>query len=226
MHRLALVISTAAAFAPAPRISRPLSRGGAPVPVATARAQPTMAVKLPGAEFDGCVAVQGSWLAVYYGYMWLSASLPSDCSKKQETWATRCFLNMHEQAPAFLAAFWTHAIFASPARAAQCGAVYIATRILYGIQRFHLKGGMTANAGLVSTVPGYVINLYLMTTAVARRCFGKVGFGASKWAPLAFFPVCVSLFLLSGVVNEKIKGQFEDENAKFRPLPPVPDTGC
>ena len=53
MHRLALVISTAAAFAPAPRISRPLSRGGAPVPVATARAQPTMAVKLPGAEFDG-----------------------------------------------------------------------------------------------------------------------------------------------------------------------------
>ena len=31
---------------------------------------------------------------------------------------------------------------------------------------------------------------------------------------------------ISGVVNEKIKGQFEDENAKFRPLPPVPDTGC
>ena len=71
-----------------------------------------------------------------------------------------------------------------------------------------------------------LINLYLMTTAVARRCFGKVGFGASKWAALAFFPVCVSLFLLSGVVNEKIKGNFEDENAKFRPLPPVPDTGC
>ena len=84
MHRLALVISTAAAFAPAPRISRPLSRVGAPVPVATARVQPT----------------------------------------------------------------------------------------------------------------------------------------------LAFFPVCVSLFLLSGVVNEKIKGNFEDENAKFRPVPPVPDTGC
>ena len=82
------------------------------------------------------------------------------------------------------------------------------------------------NFSFVSTVPGYVINLYLMTTAVARRCFGKVNFGASKWAPLAFFPVCVSLFLLSGVVNEKIKGQFEDENAKFRPLPPVPDTGC
>ena len=101
MHRLALVISTAAAFAPAPRISRPLSRVGAPVPVATARVQPTLAAKLPGAEFNGCVAVQGSWLAV-----------------------------------------------------------------------------------------------------------------------------CVSLFLLSGVVNEKIKGQFEDENAKFRPLPPVPDTGC
>ena len=98
--------------------------------------------------------------------------------------------------------------------------------ILYGVQRYHLKGGMTASAGLVSTVPGYVTNLYLMTTAVARRCFGKVGFGASKWAPLAFFPVCVSLFLLSGVVNEKIKGNFEDENAKFRPLPPVPDTGC
>ena len=226
MHRLALVISTAAAFAPAPRISRPLSRVGAPVPLASARVQPTLAAKLPGAEFNGCVAVQGSWLAVYYGYMWLSASLPPDCSKKQETWATRCFLNMHEQAPAFLAAFWTHAIFASPARAAQCGAVYIATRVLYGIQRYHLKGGMSASAGLVSTVPGYVINLYLMTTAVARRCFGKVGFGASKWAPLAFFPVCVSLFLLSGVVNEKIKGQFEDENAKFRPLPPVPDTGC
>ena len=102
----------------------------------------------------------------------------------------------------------------------------ISTQVLYGIQRFHLKGAMSVNAGLVSTVPGYVINLYLMTTAVARRCFGKVGFGASKWAPLAFFPVCVSLFLLSGVVNEKIKGQFEDGNAKFRPVPPVPDTGC
>ena len=45
-------------------------------------------------------------------------------------------------------------------------------------------------------------------------------------AMMAFFPVCVSLFLLSGVVNENIKGQFEDENAKFRPVPPVPDTGC
>ena len=159
MHRLALVISTAAAFAPAPRISRPLSRGGAPVPVATARAQPSLAAKLPGAEFDGCVAVQGAWLAVCralrrnqlqratrhrrdvgpvgltgllrtdYGYMWLSASLPSDASENQKTWATRCFLNMHEQAPAFLAAFWTHAIFASPARAARCGAVYVATRV-------------------------------------------------------------------------------------------------
>ena len=143
MHRFALVISTAAAFAPAPRITRPLSRVGAPVPVATARAQPALAAKLPGAEFDGCVAVQGSWLAVCralrrnylqratrhrrdvgpvgltgllrtdYGYMWLSASLPSDASENQKTWATRCFLNMHEQAPAFLAAFWTHAIFAS-----------------------------------------------------------------------------------------------------------------
>ena len=86
---------------------------------------------------------------------------------------------------------------------------------------------MSVNAGLVSTVPGYVINLYLLTTAVARRCFGKANFGASKWAPLAFFPVCVSLFLLSGVVNEKIKGHFAlDEMAKFRPVPPVPDTGC
>jgi hypothetical protein len=49
-----------------------------------------------------------------------------------------------------------------------------------------------------------------------------------SYSPLApsFFPVCVSLFLLSGVVNEKIKGQFEDANAKFRPVPPVPDTGC
>ena len=57
MHRLALVISTAAAFAPAPRgMHKPLSRGGAPVPVATARVQPTLAAKLPGAEFDGCVA--------------------------------------------------------------------------------------------------------------------------------------------------------------------------
>ena len=102
----------------------------------------------------------------------------------------------------------------------------LSAQVLYCIQRFHLKGGMSVNAGLVSTVPGYVINLYLMTTAVARRCFGKANFGASKWAPLAFFPVCVSLFLLSGVVNEKIKGQFEDGNAKFRPVPPVPDTGC
>ena len=130
MHRFALVISTVAAFAPAPRITRPLSRGGAPVPVATARVQPAMAgAKLPGAEFNSCVAVQGAWLGVYYAYMWLSASVPSDASEKQKTWATRCFLNMHEQAPAFLAAFWTHAIFASPARAAQCGAVYVATRV-------------------------------------------------------------------------------------------------
>ena len=74
-------------FAPAPRISRPLSRVGAPVPVATARVQPTLAAKLPGpgAEFDGCVAVQGSWLAVYYAYMWLSASVPSDASEKQKS---------------------------------------------------------------------------------------------------------------------------------------------
>jgi hypothetical protein len=47
-----------------------------------------------------------------------------------------------------------------------------------------------------------------------------------RFALVISIPVCVSLFLLSGVVNEKIKGQFEDENAKFRPVPPVPDTGC
>ena len=40
-----------------------------------------------------------------------------------------------------------------------------------------MKGGMTASAGLVSTVPGYVINMYLMTFAVARRVFGKANFG-------------------------------------------------
>ena len=33
-------------------------------------------------------------------------------------------------------------------------------------------------------------------------------------------------FALVISMNEKIKGNFEDANAKFRPLPPVPDTGC
>ena len=71
------MISTAVAFAPAPRgLHKQLSRVGAPVPVATARVQPTLAVsKLPGAEFNGCVAVQGSWLAVYYGYAFTSVLL-------------------------------------------------------------------------------------------------------------------------------------------------------
>ena len=213
MRRVAFVLSAASAFAPAPRLrltphaptlSRPVSG------VVGSKVPPVAAVALPGAEWNGCVAVQGAWFATYYAYMWLSASVPADGSEAQNTWATRCFLNMGEQAPAFLAAFWSHAVFACPRRAAACGGVYVATRVLYGIQRFWLKGGMSASAGFGSTVPGYVINTYLMATVVARRCFGKVGFGASPWSVLAFFPVVVTCFLLAGKANEAVKANFAD----------------
>mmetsp|Transcript_29978 Transcript_29978/g.90124 ORF Transcript_29978/g.90124 Transcript_29978/m.90124 type:complete len:213 (+) Transcript_29978:739-1377(+) len=212
MQRLAIacVLSTAATFAPAARGLRPPLATREVTPIVVARRDvSTAAVALPGPEWNGCVGVMGGWLGVYYSYMWLSASVPADGSEAQKTWATRCFMNMGEQAPAFFAAFWTHAVFASPERAAACGAVYVATRVIYGVQRFWLKGGMTAAAGFGSTVPGYVINLYLMATAVARRCLDKPTFGASPWSPLAFAPACIACFLLAGKANEAVKKNFD-----------------
>jgi len=213
MHRLAIALALsggAAAFRGPPRGLGPLPRArGVDANAVAARDVSTAAAALPGAEFDGCVGVMGGWLGVYYTYMWLSASVPSDASDAQKTWATRCFLNMGEQAPAFMAAFWTHAVFASPSRAAACGAVYVLTRIVYGVQRYWLKGGMSPAAGFGSTIPGYAINAYLMTTVVARRVLGKATFGASPYSPLAFLPACVACFLLAGKVNGAAKKQFD-----------------
>ena len=80
-------------------------------------------------------------------------------------------------------------------------------------------------ATTISTCGGRALRRNQLQRATRhRRDVGPVGL--TGLLRTDFFPVCVSLFLLSGVVNEKIKGQFEDENAKFRPVPPVPDTGC
>lgn len=212
---IALTLSTAVAFAPASP-SRPLARIGAPTsrarappgPIALAAAPAALPPALADPAWNACVAVQGAWFAVYYLYMFLSASVPKDGSDAQRTWATRCFMNMGEQAPAFLPAFWSHAAFASPARAAACGAAYVLTRVLYGIQRFHLKGGMTPLAGFGSTIPGYVINVYLLGTVVARRCFGKA-IGASPWSILGFVPVPIVIFILSGKFNQAVKSHFD-----------------
>ena len=79
--------------------------------VATARSS----LVLGTGAYDGCAAVLGGYTLLYYVLMWFAATVPDDATDGHRTWATRCFMNTGEQAPAFLSAFAAHALFASPA---------------------------------------------------------------------------------------------------------------
>ena len=53
-------------------------------------------------EYNGCAAVMGGYVMIYYVNMWLSAGTPTDACPAQTTWGNRIFLNMGEQAPALI----------------------------------------------------------------------------------------------------------------------------
>jgi len=75
----------------------------------------------------GVVAVSGVFFYMYYAFMQLGPSARmSNKSEAQVQWGSRAFGNLHEQAPTFLLALWSHALFVSPDSAAALGAAWLA----------------------------------------------------------------------------------------------------
>ena len=164
---------------------------------------PKMSLTLP-IEYNGCAAVMAGWVFLYYSNMWIAAGAPKDCCPGQATWGNRLFLNMGEQAPAFLVSFWTHAIFASPIVATQCGTAYLGFTVLYALLRLKCKGGVDNTVSFASTVPRYAINLFLVISAVAQRSFG-LGLGKSAFHAVAFMPFAVTFFLIFTKAGEVLQ---------------------
>ena len=49
-------------------------------------------------EYNGCAAVMGGYVMIYYVNMWLSAGTPTDACPAQTTWGNRIFLSQHGRA--------------------------------------------------------------------------------------------------------------------------------
>jgi uncharacterized MAPEG superfamily protein len=76
--------------------------------------------------------------------------------------ADRMQLNMLEHMPPFLALLWLHAVFVSATGATAAGAVYLAARMLYPVVLGQRLGRSIRSQVMLSTVPGYVVLVYLM----------------------------------------------------------------
>lgn len=210
MRTLLLIVAAAEARGFAVHQSGAVLPGIRPIAAVATPLSPKMlavAGSLP-VEYNGCAAVMGGYVMIYYVNMWLSAGTPTDACPAQTTWGNRIFLNMGEQAPAFLTSFWTHAAFASPLVASQVGTAYLGFTVLYTLLRLKNKGGMDVQTGFLTTVPRYAINVFLVSTAVAQRCFGLLK-GARAFHAVAFVPVCVLFFILFSKVGESLVPWFK-----------------
>eukprot|EP00320_Phaeocystis_rex_P009533 CAMPEP_0119063120 /NCGR_PEP_ID=MMETSP1178-20130426/6536_1 /TAXON_ID=33656 /ORGANISM="unid sp, Strain CCMP2000" /LENGTH=228 /DNA_ID=CAMNT_0007044455 /DNA_START=31 /DNA_END=717 /DNA_ORIENTATION=+ len=180
--------------------------GRIPATRAVARVAVPTQMLMPAA-YNGCLAVMGGWLGIFYLNLFLLLGEQPDACAGQSTFCARCLGNQGEQAPFFLTAFWMHALFASPLVAQQLGAAYLVFLGLYTAFRLYLKGGMAPWVALGSTLPRYAINTFLITSAVAQRCFGLT-FGTNPLTALAFLPVCVVSFAISGKANKMLTPWF------------------
>ncbi|KAG8465861.1 hypothetical protein KFE25_005431 [Diacronema lutheri] len=159
----------------------------------------------------GVVAVSGVFFYMYYAFMQLGPSARmSNKSEAQVQWGSRAFGNLHEQAPTFLLALWSHALFVSPDSAAALGAAWLVFRAAYPIL-WMLGHGFTPKI-LFSTIPMYGICLYMMAATVCSACLGKSLVRAFLGShtlgcvvgSLAFY----AHFQLLGTVNERVKAFF------------------
>ena len=86
--------------------------------------------------------------------------------------------------------------------------LHAAISVLYALLRLKNKGGMDVQTGFLTTVPRYAINVFLVSTAVAQRCFGLLK-GARAFHALAVVPVCVLFFILFSKVGESLVPWFK-----------------
>lgn len=171
-------------------------------------------------EYDSCVVVMGGWIAIYYVYMWLCASvnMSEDFSENHKLWGNRIFLNMGEQAPAFLVSFWLHALTVSPDSAATIGTYYLLFTVSYAVVRLMLQGKAEIPL-VISTNPRYAMVMFYTTTAVLKRGFdvdyvGLFG-GSTLIAYLTFVPIAFVSFLVIEAFNRAvIAPRFKDSAPK------------
>ena len=85
--------------------------------------------------------------------------------------ADRMQLNMLEQMGPFVALLWLNAVFVGSFGATIAGGIYVAARALYPVVMGNKLGRGIHGLILVSTVPGYLVILYLCG-ALLYRMFG------------------------------------------------------
>jgi hypothetical protein len=91
-----------------------------------------MTTVIEPSRLNGCVLVMAAFLLMYYTFMQLGPSARSlNKSAAQILWGTRSFGNLHEQSPAFLLAFWMHALLVSPEETSPLGVAWLAFRAAY-----------------------------------------------------------------------------------------------
>jgi hypothetical protein len=126
---------------------------------------------LDAAEYKDVIFVTFLWVVQIYFFMQLGPSAAlSGKSSAQVTWGKRAFGNMSEQAVMFILALWIHAIFTSPADAAQLGLVYLGLRVGYLL--IWLMSGKFTLTILAVTMPMYGIILYLLGSTAIKAQFG------------------------------------------------------
>ena len=139
------------------------------------------------------------WGLIYVLFMQFSGAANNAAqgiNEKQKLWASRMFGNLHEQSTLFLVAVWSYAIFVDAGKAAFWGDIYLFIRLFYPII-WAANGGMSQQMALV-TLPGYIINLYLLGTVGFKVFFDYEGDHSMWWAGLLMaFGYFFFFFILS-----------------------------
>lgn len=152
-----------------------------PSPCAVSSVAATLAPVIDPTPFKWPILITGGWVCLYYKYMQLGPTASfTKMSEEQQSCCNRCFLNLHEQSPPFLAAMWLHATFVQPNSAGALGAAWLVCRALYAPLR--IAGGFgPGRPGLVplSTLPSYALTLWLGISTVLSACFGMHGLRAA-----------------------------------------------
>lgn len=171
-------------------------------------------------ELKGVAAVTGIFLFEYYVYIYFQAGAylktearlgkkgwnRFDHSAKLWEWADRTFNNIMEQSIPFLTTMWVHAIFVDPAVSIALGGFYVGFRTLYPFL-WVLGNGKSAFI-LMSTIPGYVINLGFLSSTVFSTLFESplpfVSSSSTAVRSVATFGMGVTAFIAAVICSRLI----------------------
>lgn len=79
--------------------------------------------------------------------------------------------NVLEQALVFLPLFWLHALFVDPTKSFQISLIYSMTRAIYPVVFWATFSGSPGALG-ISTVPGYLVTMYLFYQVLLNFVWG------------------------------------------------------